>query len=56
MQSEEEALAVIVEAIKKAGYIPGKDISIALDVASTEMYDEAKKIGKRIFVLEDRYI
>ena len=46
LQSEEEALDVIVEAIKKAGYIPGKDISIALDVASTEMYDEAQKIGK----------
>lgn len=46
LQSEEEALDVIVEAIKKARYIPGKDISIALDVASTEMYDEAKKIGK----------
>ena len=46
LQSEEEALDVIVEAIKKAGYIPEKDISIALDVASTEMYDEAKKVGK----------
>ena len=46
LQSEEEALDVIEEAIKKAGYIPGKDISIALDVASTEMYDEAKKVGK----------
>ena len=46
LQSEEEVLDVIVEAIKKAGYIPGKDISIALDVASTEMYDEAKKVGK----------
>ena len=46
LQSEEEALDVIVEAIKKAGYSPGKDISIALDVASTEMYDEAKKVGK----------
>lgn len=46
LQSEEEALDVIVEAIKKARYIPGKDISIALDVASTEMYDEAKKVGK----------
>lgn len=46
LQSEEEALDVIVEAIKKAGYIPGKDISIALDIASTEMYDEAKKVGK----------
>ena len=45
LQSEEE-VDVIVEAIKKAGYIPGKDISIALDVASTEMYDEAKKVGK----------
>ena len=44
--SEEEALDVIVEAIKKAGYVPGKDISIALDIASTEMYDEAKKKGK----------
>ena len=46
LESEEEALDVIVEAIKKAGNIPGKDISIALDVASTEMYDEAKKVGK----------
>ncbi len=44
--SEEEALDVIIEAIEKAGYIPGKDIFIALDVASTEMYEEAKKIGK----------
>ena len=46
LQNEEEALDLIVEAIKKAGYIPGKDISIALDIASTEMYDEAKKAGK----------
>ena len=46
LQSEEEALDVIVEAIKKTGYIPGKDISIALDIASTEMFDEAKKVGK----------
>ena len=46
LANEEEALDVIVEAIKKAGYKPGKDIVLALDVASTEMYDEAKKIGK----------
>ena len=46
LANEEEALDVIVEAIEKAGYIPGKDIFIALDVASTEMYEEAKKIGK----------
>ena len=35
-----------MEAIQKAGYIPGIDISIALDIASTEMYEEAKKIGR----------
>ena len=40
------ALDVIIEAIKKAGYVPGKDIVLALDIASTEMKDEAKKIGK----------
>lgn len=37
-------LTVIVEAIKKAGYKPGEDVSIALDVAASELYDkEAKK-------------
>lgn len=46
LQNEEEALDSIVEAIKKAGYEPGKDIALALDIASTEMYDEANKIGK----------
>ena len=46
LENEEQALESIVEAIKKAGYEPGKDICLALDVASTEMYDEAKKTGK----------
>ncbi len=46
LKNEEEALDSIIEAIKKAGYEPGKDICLALDVASTEMYDEAKKSGK----------
>ena len=46
LKSEEEALDVIIEAIQKAGYKPGVDVSIALDVASTEMFDEAKKTGK----------
>ena len=46
LKSEEEALDVIIEAIQKAGYKPGTDIAIALDVASTEMFDEAKKTGK----------
>ena len=47
LKSDEDGLIYIVEAIKQAGYKPGKDIYIALDVAATEMYDEAEKIGKR---------
>ena len=46
LSSDEEALKLIVEAIKEAGFKPGEDVVLALDVASTEMYDEAKKIGK----------
>ena len=46
LENEEQALDVIIEAIKKAGYVPKKDIVLALDIASTEMYDEAKKIGE----------
>ena len=44
--SEEEAVELILEAVKQAGYVPGEDVCLALDVAATEMYDEAKKIGK----------
>ena len=46
LENEEQALDIIIEAIKKAGYEPGKDIKLALDIASTEMYEEAKKINK----------
>ena len=46
VSSEKEAIELILEAIKKAGYEPGKDVCLALDAASTEMFDEAKKIGK----------
>ena len=46
VKDEDEALALIVEAIEKAGYKPGEEVCLALDVAATEMYDEAKKIGK----------
>ena len=46
VKDEDEALALIMEAIEKAGYKPGEEICLALDVAATEMYDEAKKIGK----------
>ncbi len=40
LTSNEEALKTIVEAIEKAGYVPGKDVMLALDVAASELYDE----------------
>lgn len=46
LKSDEEALQYIVEAVKKAGYKPCEDFCIAIDAAATEMYEEAKKIGK----------
>lgn len=42
LKSNEEAIEVILEAITKAGYQPGKDIYIALDPASSEMWDDGK--------------
>lgn len=45
-KSDEEALNYIVKAVGEAGFEPGKDFGIAMDVASTEMYDEAKKAGR----------
>lgn len=44
LSSNEEALQVIIEAIEKAGYKPGVDVKLALDVAATELYDEEKKV------------
>jgi len=41
--SNKEALEVIMEAIKKAGYTPGKDIMLAMDVASSEFYNKETK-------------
>ena len=43
LKSNREALDLIMEAIKRAGYEPGKQIFIALDVAATEFYDEKTK-------------
>ncbi|MGD9570144.1 MAG: phosphopyruvate hydratase [Sedimentibacter sp.] len=43
LSSNEEALSTIVEAIEKAGYVPGKDIMLAVDVAATEMFDPETK-------------
>lgn len=42
LQSNEAALELIIEAIKKAGYAPGKDIALAIDAASTEFYMPGK--------------
>ena len=44
LKSNEEALEVIMEAIVKAGYKPGKDVLLALDVASSELYDKKKNV------------
>ena len=44
LSTNEEAIQVIIEAIEKAGYEPGKDIRIALDVAASEFYDAEAKI------------
>ena len=46
LKSNQEALDVIVEAIKETGFEAGKDIFIAMDPASTELYEEAKKKGE----------
>ncbi len=43
LSSNEEALETIVEAIKKAGYKPGEDVLLALDVAASELYNEESK-------------
>ncbi len=43
LKSNEQALEVLVKAISKAGYVPGKDIFIALDPAASEFYVKASK-------------
>ncbi|MBD3266252.1 phosphopyruvate hydratase [bacterium] len=50
VDSNEEGLSVIITAIEKAGYKPGDEISLALDVASSEFYDKDK--GKYILSAE----
>ncbi len=44
LSTNEEAIQVIIEAIEKAGYIPGEDVRIALDAAASEFYDAEKQI------------
>ena len=47
LASDEEALKLLVQAIEESGFKKGKDVAIAIDVASTEMFDEAEKIGQK---------
>lgn len=44
LANNEEPLEVIIEAIKAAGYVPGKDIALAMDVAASEFYDVEKGV------------
>ena len=50
LKSNEEAVEVILEAITKAGYGPGKDVYLALDPASSEFFDN----GKYVFAKSDK--
>jgi enolase len=47
LKTNDEAVEVIVEAIKSAGYKPGKDIAIALDPAASEFYDNGNYVFKK---------
>lgn len=44
LSSNEEALSTIVTAIERAGYKPGEEVALALDVAATEMYNKEKNL------------
>ena len=44
LANDEEALRVIMAAIEKAGYVPGRDVVLALDVAASELYDSEKEL------------
>lgn len=46
IDSHEEAIELIIEAIKAAGYQPGKDIAIGLDCAASEFYEDGKYVQK----------
>lgn len=46
VQGTEQALSLIVEAITRAGYTPGDQVVLALDVAASEFYDEKSRVYK----------
>lgn len=47
LKANEEAVEVILEAIEKAGYTPGKDVFLALDPAASEFYQDGKYVLKK---------
>ena len=65
LTSNEQALEVLVEAIKKAGYKPGKDVALALDVAASEFFQKGayileaeakpKKSGDELIAIYERW-
>jgi len=46
LPSNTDALDLIMEAIKKAGYVPGKDVALAMDVAASEFFKDGKYVFK----------
>lgn len=44
LESNTEGFELIIEAIEKAGYVPGKDVAIAIDVAASEFYQDGKYV------------
>jgi len=46
IETNEEPLSILVDAIKKAGFEPGKDIALALDPAASEFYEDKKYVLK----------
>ncbi len=58
LESNTEGFELIMEAIKKAGYVPGKDVCIAIDVAASEFYDNGKYnlVGENRILTTDELI
>lgn len=52
IQSNEEAIEIVLKAIEEAGFKPGKDIHIAMDAATSELWDEKK--GLYVFKKSDK--
>ncbi len=59
LRSNEEAIEILLEAVKKAGYKAGKDVFLALDIAASELYSNKKyniKAGKKTKLSSDEMV